>query len=263
MNTTVEATGMQLTATTPVNVVISNELNGTYTNAIEFSTQTRNLFPVSTVNANINSDGTYEFFAVKEGQVIGSNGIGGLSNADTEFNSSAITTTSADNHNYLIKEDIYLKTTGGKVALKLEEIQLGNTDLLDINSGAIASEANEGANKLADAIYVALCTKNGVFIYQAGDSEAVYGVSEVVASDGKYYHGDLVQYSFSEVNDTPIFDTATNGGAAGEELGTSAEKVTVLVWLEGEDPDCLNAIGGLGLSIGLKFAYIADSYEAE
>ncbi|MBP5342600.1 hypothetical protein J6Y73_01590 [bacterium] len=266
MNTTVEATGMQLTAVTPVNVVISKD-DTTYGPAVEFESSVRELYPVSTVNGNINSNGSFTFYAVKEGQVIGSNGEGGLSSTTTEFQSSAITAETVANHNYVIAEDIYLKTTGGKVALTLSEIQLGNTELLDpVTSDGIPSSANAGTNKLADAIYVALCTKNGVFIYQAGNQEAVSGVSEVVTSDGKYVHGSLEAYSFSTVNVTPIFDTVTNPNTdapAGLELGTTGEKVTVLVWLEGEDPDCLNAIGGLGLSIGLKFAYVESSYEAE
>ena len=263
MNTTVEATGMQLTAVTPVNVVISKD-DTTYGPAVEFESSVTNLYPVSTVNGNITSNGSFTFYAVKEGQVIGSNGEGGLSSTTTEFQSSAITDETVANHNYVIAEDIYLKTTGGKVALTLSEIQLGNTELLDpVTSNAIPSSANDGNNKLADAIYVALCTKNGVFIYQAGNQETVSGVSELVTSDGKYVHGDLEAYSISAVNTTKIFDTVTAGGAAGQELGTSSEKVTVLVWLEGEDPDCVNAIGGLGLSIGLKFAYVEGSYEAE
>lgn len=257
MNTTVEATGMQLTATTPVNVVISK--NGTdFTNAVEFTTDYENLYPASTATSLISSSG-FTFFRVKEGQVIGSNGEGGLATPGsngTKFEA-GFTTESVSTHRYLIAEDLYFKTTAGKVSLTLSEIKLDSTDIL-VNSSAVSSSANEGANKIADALYIALVTDQGKVLFYSvnADNDTVYGV-ESVDSDGTY----TVEASARTLSSsgTLVFDSATDGF----ELGTESQHVTVLVWLEGEDPDCVNAIGGLGLSIGLEFGYVEDSFKAQ
>ena len=264
MNTTVEATGMQLTATTPVNVVISKDANTGFQNSITFDSETLNLYPASTDKTLLLSNGTYTFWAVEEGQVIGENGEGGISSTATKFQSSAITTESVGNpaKNYVIAEDIYLKTTAGKISLYLEEIMLADFEG-EVDSHAVESSATVGspavAKNIYDAIYVALLTDHGTFIYQAtGGSGNHTGVLSV-SSQGVRTLGS--QYAFTQTNNTGDEHLIFNSNVEGAELGTTAEKVTVLVWLEGEDVDCVNAIGGLGVNIGLKFAYKEGSFK--
>ena len=253
MNTTVEATGMQLTAVTPVNVVISKNASTGFANSVSFDKLTENLYPASTDTTLLKSDGTFKFWAVQEGQVIGSNGEGGQaeqtgSNA-TKFQTTEYTT----DGKYVIAQKIYLKTTAGKVGIALDEITLGDATT---PSGAVASSA--GTYNIADAVYVALLTSNGTYIYSVNDDDdSVIGIKSVVSSSaGDFTYGDAA-FDLAD-SDTPVF-----GSTSANKLGTTAEEVTVLVWVEGEDPDCVNGIGGLGLSIGLTFKYITDSYEAE
>ena len=264
MNTTVEATGIQLTATTPVNVVISKD--GTnFTNSVEFDTKVVGLYPASTDKSLLAAVHDYTFWAVQEGQVIGSNGEGGKATEGsngTKFQTTAFTSDAPVNgKQYFIAETIYLKTTAGKLSLTLKSINLGDVtdqDVIDSNGGAVSSSAttSSGTKNLKDAIYVALINKNGAFIYQAdGTSGTVTGVLSV-DSNGVWTKGSETVLSVTGATETKIF----NVGSDGQELGTSAEEVTVLVWLEGEDPDCVNAIGGLGLNIGLTFGYVEGSF---
>lgn len=263
MNTTVEATGMQLTAVTPVNVVISKEENTGFAKEVAFTSSVEKLYPASTDISLIDSNGNFTFFAVQEGQVIGSNGEGGQATTGSEgtkFQQGFNTTTVGSGANekaYLISEPVYLKTTTGKVSLTLKSIDLGTTTIT--NSGATIGSEAESGDKIADAIYIALCNKNGVFIYQADGTSGNHKGVKAVASDGTWTPGDTTPLSVVGDTETLIFNSAVSG----QELGTTAEKVTVLVWLEGEDEDCVNAIGGLGLSIGLEFGYVEDSFIAE
>ena len=264
MNTTVEATGMQLTATTPVNVVISKNASNGFSNSVEFDTTSAWLLPASTDTSTINSSG-FTFYAVREGQVIGSNGEGGQVTTGSEGtlfqDDLEITDDTADGQGrqYLIVEDLYLKTTAGKISLVLESIDLGNTTM-ETSSGTIDSAATVEATtyEIKKALYVALITDHATYVYAVdGNNDSVKGVASV-QSGGTWTEAASAR-TLSEVNSTKIFTY----NVAGQELGTTAEHVKVLVWLEGEDPDCVNAIGGLGLSLGLTFAYVNGEFAAE
>ena len=259
MNTTVEATGMQLTAVTPVNVVISKDENTGFAKEVEFTSSVTELYPASTDKSLLTSSGTFTFFAVREGQVIGSNGEGGQATTGSEGTlfQPGFSTTSVNDKDYVISETVYLKTTTGKVSLTLKSIDLGTTTIT--NSGATIGSEAESGEKIADAIYIALCNKNGVFIYQASGQSGNHKGVKAVASDGTWTEGDTNALSVTGTTETLIFNSAVSG----QELGTDAEAVTVLVWLEGEDPQCVNAIGGLGLSIGLEFGYVEETFIAE
>ena len=255
MNTTVEATGMQLTAVTPVNVVISDEETGTYTNAIAFDTLTENLYPASTDITLLTSSG-FSFWAVKEGQVIGSNGEGGQAEEGSDgtiFQSSAIEA----NGQYVIAKEIWLKTTAGKVDLRLESISIA--DAVTPSSGTV-SHAVESYD-IANAVYVALITNHETYIYAVNGetgTAAFQGILSVESEDPGDFTKAASAYSLSTASSS---GTLIFGSDNAIKLGTTPEKVTVLVWVEGEDPQCVNGIGGLGLSIGLTFGYAGGFVE--
>jgi len=268
MNTTVEATGMQLTAVTPVNVVISKTKNDGFGPSVEFTTQTAKLLPASTTLEQLTSSGV-SFWAVKEGQVIGSNGQGGKATAGsngTKFQTDVKSSATPDNvgRSYFIKEDLYLKTTAGRISLVLEDIVLGDvTNEVLTSGGTVESAATIGSPattyEIKDALYVALITDQKTLVYRLGDDGSFKGVTSV-ASDGTFTTaGSDTQISTTGSNGTLVFDSA----AELTSLGTDPQHVQVVVWLEGEDPECVNAIGGLGLTIGLVFGYKEGSFVAE
>ena len=251
MNTTVEATGMQLTAVTPVNVVISKD-NTNFSNSVSFDKLTENLYPASTDPATQLTSSGFKFWAVLEGQVIGSNGEGGQAatgSEGTKFQADAIT---ADGE-YVIAQDLYLKTTAGKIDLKLSNITIDNA--VTPSSGTVSHAVD--TYDIANAVYVALVTDYATYVYSVNGSTAEFkGIKNVISSNAGDFEYGAANFSLSNYT-TPIFSTST------QKLGTTAEHVKVLVWLEGEDPQCVNGIGGLGLSIGLTFEFIEGSFVEE
>jgi len=261
MNTTVEATGMQLTAVTPVNVVISKTESGTYGPSVEFSSTLNKLYPASTTKTQLTSN-SVAFWAVEEGQVIGENGKGGVSSSATKFQTSAITSEATDSQgrSYFIKEDLWLKTTAGKISLVLEDIKL-NT--LTIDSNAVASSATVDSDaqspyEIKEALYVALITDAKTYIYAVDGTGTYKGVTAVDSTGTRTISGSDEQTSTIGSSGTHVFDSEQADGAL--VLDTTAKHVQVIVWLEGEDIDCVNAIGGQGLTLDLKFGYVENSY---
>lgn len=266
MNTTVEATGMQLTAVTPVNVVISKTENGTYGPSVEFDTDAAKLYPASTTIEQLTSAGV-SFWAVEEGQVIGENGKGGLSSSATKFQTEVKSQATVDGmgRSYFIHEDLYLKTTAGKISLVLEEIKLDgvtSAELLGSNATIPSSATDsDGTHEIKTALYVALITDDTTFIYSLDGSTGSFKGVETVASNGtRTIKDEKEELSTAGSAGTLVFDSSESETIA---LGTDPQHVQVVVWLEGEDPECVNAIGGQGLSIGLVFGYKDGTFVAE
>ena len=268
MNTTVEATGMQITAVTPVNVVISKSENDGFGPSVEFTSTLNKLFPASTTAEQLTSS-SVAFWAVQEGQVIGENGKGGLSSSATKFQTSVISSATRDGEgrSYFITEELWLKTTAGKVSLVLEEIKLNTlfttpgSSATEVPSSATVGSDAENPYEIKEALYVALITDDQTLIYAVDGTTGSYqGVASVDSTGTRTIKGEKETLATAAVGSagTKVFSSDDGAPIA---LDTTAKKVQVVVWLEGEDPDCVNAIGGQGLTLDLKFGYVEGSYK--
>ena len=265
MNTTVEATGMQITAVTPVNVVISKSENDGFGPSVEFSSTLNKLFPASTTVEQLTSS-SVAFWAVQEGQVIGDNGKGGLSSSATKFQTSVISSATPDGEgrSYFIKETLWLKTTAGKISLVLEEINLNTlfttpgSSATEVPSSAVVESDGNSPYEIKEALYVALITDDQTLIYAVDGTGTYTGVASVDSTGTRTLKGSAETPATVGSAGTLVFDSAESATIA---LDTTAKRVQVVVWLEGEDPDCVNAIGGQGLTLDLKFGYKEGSYK--
>jgi hypothetical protein len=281
MNTTVEATGMQLTAVTPINLLIGDkETNpAVFTNSVEADEEyTGKLYPASS------ADGKIFNAIVNTGNYIGTNGQGGAADTNTKFqktsNQTSPTVVAMDDdasgywavytfqlklseHQDLAK-NVYLSTfkvyhlvTGDGVAKSdgsyytyaagVYTAVPADTTLANgtpyFHLGGIAT-AVRGALFVGDASGSAVsATKLAIYANNAGSTDAI---TQTFTESGQKYDGTskTATAAIIPANTTyfPVNDTAVN--------------VELVVWIEGEDAACLNANAGQQFKIDLGFSVV-------
>lgn len=228
MNSRVSATGMSVTAVAPVNLQISTQENTGYTNAItEYTNVTGKLMPASTVDpTDVN-----KFFAVKEGTgpVINS-GEGGAvgSSSDVVFQSAP--TAVSDDNGYYIDYKFYLQLTSA-----VSE---------DTNIYLSELTFTESTKVLNQAVRVALLNESNklvaIYAYDTDTAEAIAeldsdGTIKTLASTGAIKAGN---------NEKVVTFTA----------GQTKTSVTLRLWIEGQDAQCVNENAGSTVNFQVAFS---------
>ena len=233
MSRSVTATGIQLTAVAPNNLLISNALAGTYaeTTAIDLSAITGKLIPASS------ADGL-AFFAADEVK----SGSAGAPVATTNFTDvSAIPLTGATD-GYYVDVPLWLKTTGD-AAVTVTVSQL----LSNVTKGAGDPDIT-GAVRFAvlngDADDLCVAATNVIYGTKLGTSNVNYFATvtgPVAAAGTTGWAGVAIT-----PNSTNTLFTVPAGG--------TAFPITVRVWIEGQDLDCIAtaAKGIFNLTVGFK-----------
>jgi len=301
MNTTVEATGMELTAVTPINLLINDAEDvataSKWKNSIAADEDfgTGKLYPASSAN------GKDRFNAiVNSGNYINS-GNGGAAEDTTKFQkSSDVNIQNGESHPTELPNDednedngywatytfalklseaqdnpgatVYLSTLNIYYALTVEgnSTQAGanydkyyqwnsSTKTYDkvslANAEAIVAAGNYFVlGGLADAARVALYkgTTKGALT----DLVAIYANNNETTT--KPVSSQITTYSTAYSTISAQNDAVVNAYAAGDtytfNVNDQPVYVTLVVWIEGQDADCVNANAGQSLKIQLGFS---------
>lgn len=304
MNKTVSATGMSLTSTAPANLLITNKAgkdgdgnfaDGVWASSINASeVYLGKLFPSSTATAQETEVGSPFFFAVTEGQTIGSTNIGGVAETAGENATRFLTTgvvklidhdtATPVNNGYWAEYTLYFKTTGdSKLDVYLSAVAITNSgEVKYVSVGSRTTEQNvaglytksgetytlvttgngdgttEYYTTIDDSVRVALFTVSAgvetlVGVYDLGaENDTVTPISAVTSGTA----GDFATGTeFEELVDRDITDNTKYADTntfevKGNELVT---ELLVRVWIEGQNPKCINAVAGD--SFGLAFTF--------
>ncbi len=273
MNTTVDASGISLTAVTPVNLLISLEDDAGFSNAVEIDNYTGALLMPSSIDPN-----SLIFNAVVPGMV-GSGGAGGAAeNGKTKImRTSDVGAVADDTNGYYAQYVLYLKTTqhlennAGVYLSSLEVYDRYVATASDTSVPADTYYASDGTyapvaagsdltagqtyliRKLSKASRVALVVTEDA----AGDSPVYFYATEGFDAGTKYIVSEFDEVTvFDETRDTTtysnVFSTYTD--AHSFEVNDEAIEVQLLVWIEGQDSNCVNANSGASLDIALSFS---------
>lgn len=268
MNTTVTASNMEVTAVTPVNLLIANSASGDFANSATADENfgTKKLYPASTAdvvkfNAIVNS-GNY----IKEG-------LGGVADPTTKFQATtAVTALSSSADGYYAVYDF---------AVKLSQAQetAANVYLSDLTVYVVYGEGDDvevaTAGKYftkAGSVYTAVdadtVLASGTTYYTtAGIADAVR-VALVVAADA---NGAAKKVIYGTANSDASVDAVGGDVTANAEFSTLSTTATacvkaydntnvfavngtaitfqIVVWIEGQDTHCVNANAGQTVSV--------------
>lgn len=205
--------------------LISDSQNGPWVSTLTWTDADKSsVKPVSTVNAK-------DFFTAEV----------------NSMNVDQIKTTKDTTENNIIKKTFYAKNTGEtKITIKLAN---ASADTLFVDT--VDSDVKNSAKAGRVAIFV-----EDDLVYIFGD-ETTYGVNS--ASDAFFtFRGD--QRDTEKTEEQPV---TTNPAECTFEIdgrnGTAEDtivKITVVVWLEGQDVDCENVNANSAFDINLDFAVV-------
>ena len=227
MNRTVTATGMQATAVSPVNLQISVDDN-TYTNAVtSYTNVTGKLLPASTVDpTDINN-----FYAVKAGTgTVINAGAGGILDDSSDIVFQSVPTEVTDSDGYYIDYTFYFQLTSA----------------VSENTNIYLSELTftESTTHLNQAARVALLNEsNGLVAIYAAAVDTANAIGEL-DTDGTIK--TLTATGAIAANDqSKVFTIAA---------GATKTSVTLRLWIEGQDEQCVNANAGSTINFQVAFA---------
>ena len=283
MNTTVTATGMSVTATTPVNLLISATEAGTYANtaSADESFGTAKLYPASSNDAKV-------FNAImNSGNYINSGNGGAAENGVTKFQKtsnqadSGVVAMSGAANGYWVTYDFWVKLSEHQDAAEkvyLSDLHVAQTYVPAANHTVTAEEENlyysdidcttavavDGTltsgetyymKGITRAVRVALLqgTASGTLkaIYaKTGATTPVNAVTQSFAADDTAFTGTttsttaLTSYSYVQANSVDVNDTPV--------------QLTLVIWIEGQDAACVNANAGATVAIDFALSvYVA------
>ncbi len=121
---------------------------------------------------------------------------------------------------------------------------------------------NNGAHYIAYTFFLRNNGKNSVDIEESmsinssilGADEAIRvrlyrnGTSKTYAKIGA---DGMPEYGTVPFNKTKVFETTTDGVVGGEVI-----KYTIVIWIEGDDPECLDNIRGGAVSLSMSFSIV-------
>jgi len=213
------AEGLELTATVPNNLQISTDDVTWGTSAVLTSGVTE-MIPVSSVRGY--DDSFYYIQSVA--------GNGGVLDANSSFTAVKLTETTNGDAAYYIDIPIYLKLTDATASVNIE-----------ISSAQFISTTS-GASNLSNAYRIAVFDAAGGSptednqVYFGGnslDTREVHPLNEVSA----LYTGT------SKIESTP-FNVSNS----------VAKQLTIRIWLEGQDPNCINTNATDSVKLAIEFA---------
>ena len=259
MNTTVNVTGMSLTAVTPANLVISETgAAGTWSNSLDINLQNINgkLFPASS-----DTGSTGQFNAVTDGNYIKS-GAGGVAEASTAFLPTASvgqlsSTGQANNTGYWAEYNFKLTLSEEQalaVNVYLSKLVIADTSTAESNGESITDI--DGAVRVALFVDGAL---NAIYANANAKSESYVAIGGTIEAVTEYANLDSSKKVTMREN-TDYFRTDVNGDIAEDEdnlfqvSGAAVKDITIVVWIEGQDPACKNTATGRSFSVDLDFS---------
>ena len=230
MNTTVTATGMQVEATAPKSLSISNAAGGTFTNSVSSATSTKStLIPVSTADLT-------SWFYIKDA--------GGIDYNNSEFTTkTTFSTVTTNATSYYAKHSFWLKVTGGS------ETDNSYTKLfvkaIDVKNGDVDATAN-----LPKALRVGVVCGEKKYIYAPKNTGVQY---KAIAS---LENTDKPKLTESNV----VLGTLSSASTLVDKIDGTAKQVDVYIWFEGQDENCKSseAINIQAYTITLTFEVSAN-----
>ena len=282
MNTTVEATGMQLTAVTPINLLIGDKETDTtpadFANTVVANETTtwgsHKLFPASS------ADGV-KFNAIKNTGNYIKNGLGGSADDDTVFQPTAnVTAISNSADGYWAVYTFQLKISEHQETPA--NVYLSTFKVYHLVTGDGVAKSDGTYYTYADGVYTVVTAEttltNGTPYYHLG------GIANAVR--GALFVGDASGSAVSATKTAIYANTAEaavdavsatlNAETAYEDIydadGTTSTaavipadsiyfpvndtpvEVELRVWIEGQDTDCVNANAGQSFKIDLAFS---------
>lgn len=281
MNTTVTANGMELTATTPVNLLIKNSASGTYANiatADEDFGESK-LYPSST------ADGKTRFNAIVNSGNYINNGEGGVAEDDTKFQissdqtgSEVIEITNSSNGYWATytfalhlsepqetPEDVYLSTLKFYTKYTSDGTETSDGTAYSYVDGIFTAIDNGETipsgnyykmNGIANAARCALYTgategslTTLVGIYSNVADNTTKPVTTAITENETLY--STIKASNNTVVASEVASDSHTFQVNGEDVF-----VTLVVWIEGQDADCINANAGQTFKIEVAFKTI-------
>ncbi|MBO4309293.1 MAG: hypothetical protein J5885_05650 [Clostridia bacterium] len=281
MNTTVTATGMSVTATTPVNLLISNTSGGTFTNDViaDEAFGTGRLYPASSVAGTL-------FNAIENsGNYIGTNGAGGPAESTTKFQKdssqgeTAVVALANNTNGYWADFTYWLKLSEAQTSPA--DVFLSNlviyrpyvavstdtgvaADTFYTKAGSVYTVVEAGTNLTEGQTYYkkdGVCKAVRVLLSVASDA-ASQAKSVIYATDGTAANAISSNVAadgtlFSTLSTTSVTPVASyNAGTANAncfKVNGTEIAVVLRVWIEGQDADCLNANAGQTFEIQVAF----------
>lgn len=277
MNTTVTATGMSVTATTPVNLLISSTEAGTYSNTVAADeTYTGKLYPASSADA-------MKFNAImNSGNYIGTNGAGGAAeNGTTKFqktsgqSESGVVAMSGSNDGYWAVYDFWVKLSQAQTDAELvylSDLNVAQTVVGDGNAKAgenthytdikcttpvaenttLTSGTTYYVKGLTGAIRAALLlgdAATGTRLTTYANAQATASVNAVIAT---YAANDSVFNSATDTASATCTTSYAYNSSYDFEVNGDPVQITLVVWIEGQDAACVNA--NAGATVAVDFA---------
>lgn len=217
MNSTVEATGMQVTAVAPASLWISQDGNA-WSSSINLadSNMADQLVPVRPKNGDTETQTEWDAWVFEKldsasAQKVTSTG---AAPADAVYEAAV----SEDNKNYFFMDAIKIKLDGQDTytAPVNVAVAVSSDDAADITDG------------IWRALRVAVVTEDEVLVFQF-DNDA----------DGATEADDKINYSVTAGQAATKYTDAQNLGTF--EAGGAVKDVVVYAWFDGADSDCINA----------------------
>ena len=282
MNRTVQVIGMELEVTTPVNLLIKNSTSGTYANRVEADEDfgSHKLRPAST------ADGKTRFNAIlNTGNYIGS-GAGGVAEDDTMFlkssdqaSSSVVALTSSNDGYWAVytfalhiseeqeeASEVFLSTlkfysrftSDGTITSDGSYYTYADDTFTVVESGqTVPSGTYYRANGIANAARCALYTgategalTTLIGIYSNVADNTTKPVSSEITTDGTTY-GDI------KANNNTVVASEVASDAHTFAVNIDDVFVTLVIWIEGQDIDCVNAFAGQTFKVDVAFSTTA------
>ncbi len=234
MNTTVKATGMQVTATTASSLVISNSSTGTFDQTANGNYSSNTLTPSSTSNLT-------DFWYVSGGTIAGYDNA--AATANTEFTKAA----ASNNGPYYLMNSYFFKVQGSSTTDKFAKLYVSEISVKDNGSAPDSAISN--------ALRVGLKCGNKVYIYAPNSSSTTTYAAISSTSTGTITYGDGTACT-ANVTMAALGNTSNLLDSGVEITTTGTVEVQVYIWYEGQDASCTsaNSVNTETLDVEISFA---------
>lgn len=228
MNTTVTAGGMQVTASTSKNLVISTNSNVNNNEGVSMNSTFSGCKVLAPASVQTLA-GSANFFKVSNGKITYSNGA--MENGATTVSVKPFTSGESGE---VAKHTFYIRVDGSD-SEKFDKLYV-KTITLSSSASAITKALRVGVT----------CGSNGYIYAPAYTPDAYYGVIKAgTKSDSEKL-----------ISDTAV--TVTTAGSATATLGevtTAYSTIDVYIWYEGQDPNCTsaNSVNVEQITISIEF----------
>ena len=238
-NTTVTANGINFTTVAPINILISDASKADdYKALVQFDAITgAELVPASNADPL-----TTNFFAPVGAANFGVTG--GAVDTDSAVEFQAVTQEiEKDTNGYYKDYDLKMMLSSGAAT---------PTDIVNIKVNSLTiTQTSGGDGKLKDSVRVAVIVKDS--------NDGAERLLAVFAANNE----TSTTKAIAELDTDNTVKTLTNVDAVASsseviELNqTNIATITLRVWIEGQDPDCVNAAAANSFSVAVVFGYVA------